>query len=67
MFTFQIVFFRFRKSFKGRLQLRFGNAFHYLIRFQCQLVIATENDIENAFDSETHIQTSYLKRFENGH
>jgi hypothetical protein len=47
--------------------LRFGYAFHCLIRFQCQLVMATENDIENAFDSETHIQTSYLKRFENGH
>jgi hypothetical protein len=45
------------------LDVQFRCAFHRRMRFQCQFwVFNTENDIENACDDETHIQTAHPKR-----
>jgi hypothetical protein len=44
------------------LGVLFGCAVHCQLRFQCNfLVFDTENDIENAFKRETHIQTAHLE------
>jgi hypothetical protein len=43
--------------------VQFGCAFDCHMRFRCHFYIFdTENEIENACDSETHIQTAHSKR-----
>jgi hypothetical protein len=45
------------------LDVQFGCAFHYRISFWCHFLCQKlKNDIKNAFDSDTHIQTAHPKR-----